>query len=314
MNQNESTRSQIVRREQDGVEFFTKQDTGESGMSESGLARFCGVTPKAINLLLANLAGSNEVAECLKPFLGKDNHLVAGTEYKNANIIKDEVCAAIIGYYAFEAKRKRQQAVFAFRKFANLGMRSFIQGVTGWQPTQPTDAIAPIDKQLELVKWQVELSKAKTNELKTLQQIQESSHMLVLIHGEHRLAGLRGEAPIEKVYEEKVFVDSATGEVVGSTKSRCSLSAILRAIGLDEKAIASTKIQKLAKNILRSELGIDFANGIGTESAAYVRQYNVIPEAKKADAIRVLKDSIAADESLFEYLHRDASSKLTKGI
>ena len=32
----------ITRVERDGVEFFTIDDTGESGMSEIGLARLCG--------------------------------------------------------------------------------------------------------------------------------------------------------------------------------------------------------------------------------------------------------------------------------
>ncbi|NKB16929.1 MAG: hypothetical protein HC770_00405 [Pseudanabaena sp. CRU_2_10] len=44
----------ITRVERDGVEFFTINATGESGMSESGLARLCGVTHQAINKLLQN--------------------------------------------------------------------------------------------------------------------------------------------------------------------------------------------------------------------------------------------------------------------
>ncbi|NKB17286.1 MAG: hypothetical protein HC770_02850, partial [Pseudanabaena sp. CRU_2_10] len=42
----------ITRVERDGVEFFTINATGESGMSESGLARLCGVTQQAISKLL----------------------------------------------------------------------------------------------------------------------------------------------------------------------------------------------------------------------------------------------------------------------
>ena len=36
----------------DGIEFFTVDDTGESGMSESGLARLCGVSQQGVNKLL----------------------------------------------------------------------------------------------------------------------------------------------------------------------------------------------------------------------------------------------------------------------
>jgi len=42
----------ILRRESKGIEFFSVQTTGESGMSQSGLARMCGVTQKAVDNLL----------------------------------------------------------------------------------------------------------------------------------------------------------------------------------------------------------------------------------------------------------------------
>lgn len=38
----------ITRVERDGVEFFTIDETGESGMSESGLACLCGVAPSSV--------------------------------------------------------------------------------------------------------------------------------------------------------------------------------------------------------------------------------------------------------------------------
>ena len=38
----------ITRVERDGIEFFTIDETGESGMSESGLARLCNVTSRAV--------------------------------------------------------------------------------------------------------------------------------------------------------------------------------------------------------------------------------------------------------------------------
>ena len=44
----------ITRVERNGVEFFTIDATGESGMSESGLARLCGVAPQTVNELLQN--------------------------------------------------------------------------------------------------------------------------------------------------------------------------------------------------------------------------------------------------------------------
>ena len=45
----------ITRVERDGVEFFTIDETGESGMSESGLAILCGVSHQAVNKVLRSL-------------------------------------------------------------------------------------------------------------------------------------------------------------------------------------------------------------------------------------------------------------------
>lgn len=38
----------IIRQKQEGVEFYTITDTGESGMSQSGLAIFKGVSRQAL--------------------------------------------------------------------------------------------------------------------------------------------------------------------------------------------------------------------------------------------------------------------------
>jgi len=127
--------SQIIRREEGGVEFFTLQETGESGMSKSGLARFCGVAQSTISEMLTNLAIGNRVPECLKPFAGIDFLLSGDIDYKGADIIKDDLCAAIIEYYAFESTKHQNSEVakFAYRKFAKLGIRSFIHTMTGYQ-------------------------------------------------------------------------------------------------------------------------------------------------------------------------------------
>jgi hypothetical protein len=126
----------ITRVERDGVEFFTIDATGESGMSESGLARLCGVTQQAISHLLQDLVTNKLPSECLKLFLGKDL-LLQTKGLKNARVVKDRVCAAVIEYYAFESRYKTTEALFAFRKFAAMGIQSWIQEITGWHQSPP---------------------------------------------------------------------------------------------------------------------------------------------------------------------------------
>ncbi|NJN48656.1 MAG: hypothetical protein HC805_01145 [Alkalinema sp. RL_2_19] len=132
----------------DGIEFFTIDLTGESGMSESGLARLCGVHRKAIQKLLFKLSlATSPLAECLEPYRGKDLELRLRGK-NNHRIIRSDVCAAIIEYYTYEARIKQPQATFAFRKFAKLGIERWIQGITGWQPTLAEPTIAQLKKSI----------------------------------------------------------------------------------------------------------------------------------------------------------------------
>ena len=44
----------ITRVIRDEIEFFTVDETGESGMSESGLARLCGVAPVSVHRFISS--------------------------------------------------------------------------------------------------------------------------------------------------------------------------------------------------------------------------------------------------------------------
>lgn len=120
----------------DGVEFFTKTDTGESGMSQSGLAILCGVGPDAIAKLLVTVMTSS-CPEFLKPLQNMVVTLMTSSpEFNNATILKSEVCALILEWYAFESQRTNDVARDSFRKFAKKGIDSWIQDITGWNKSQ----------------------------------------------------------------------------------------------------------------------------------------------------------------------------------
>lgn len=125
----------VIKKNQDGIEFFTHAITGESGMSHAGLARLTGVTHQSVGDLLKNISEGKVKTECLQKFLGKDVWMDA-RGFDNDRVVKDRVCAAVIDYYAFESERisseARTQSVFAHRKFAEIGVRTWIQGITGW--------------------------------------------------------------------------------------------------------------------------------------------------------------------------------------
>jgi hypothetical protein len=129
----------ITRVERDGVEFFTIDATGESGMSESGLARLCGVTHQAINKLLQKSVATNppekgldsspdmgfplatsDLPESIRSLQGKKIELVLGSAYKNVKIIRDDVCAGVIEYYALDSRQPTPEAKYALRQFTRL--------------------------------------------------------------------------------------------------------------------------------------------------------------------------------------------------
>jgi hypothetical protein len=129
----------ITRVERDGVEFFTIDETGESGMSESGLARLCGVNRVSVNKLIRTslLAWEQEKSIDLnrgvnfrcKP--SKESSPGRG-QNKDITFVRAKVCARVIEHYAFESKYKTDEALFTYRKFASMGIASWIQEITHW--------------------------------------------------------------------------------------------------------------------------------------------------------------------------------------
>ena len=105
-------------------------------MSQSGLARLCGVSRQAVDKLINSLSTSS-CPELLKPLQNKRLTLATSCkQFNNATILKDEVCAVLLEWYAFESQRPNDTARSSYRKFAKLGVRSWIQTITGWQPQE----------------------------------------------------------------------------------------------------------------------------------------------------------------------------------
>jgi hypothetical protein len=129
----------ITRVERDGVEFFTIDATGESGMSESGLAQICGVTKQSMNVFLRDLMSGKADQNQLEPLQRKDLWCQAKglpsiekTKIRNLSIVRAEVCAQVIKHYAFHSRHKTPEAMFALEKFASLGITGWIQEATHW--------------------------------------------------------------------------------------------------------------------------------------------------------------------------------------
>jgi hypothetical protein len=127
----------ILRHEENGVEFFTVLVTGESGLSTSGIAISLGVSQQAITksaILISTSVTTSDLPNSLQPLWGKPLQLQL--KYKNIKIFGSDAWACFAEYYAFEAKRKTQEALAVYRSFARIGAESYIQARTGWLPVQ----------------------------------------------------------------------------------------------------------------------------------------------------------------------------------
>jgi phage antirepressor YoqD-like protein len=135
---------------QNGIQFFTVNATGEGGMSQSGLARACGLGESTIRYLIETLR-SKSPSPILEPFAGKDLEdltLRSEAEYHNVTILKDVFCAAVLTHYA---QQGRVEAAKSLGAFAAIGIRVYIQKITGWKapieeikPQLPTDYLSAL--------------------------------------------------------------------------------------------------------------------------------------------------------------------------
>lgn len=130
------------------TEFYTVEETGESGMSQTGLAVLCGVSQQAISGLEKTLT-SRAPSKWLEPFVGKDFILtsslkdpvltVNSVKAGNLSIYKSTFCARVIQHYAFQGNEVAQ---YSLDQFTDLGISQWIQSITGWKQ-EPTRSYIP---------------------------------------------------------------------------------------------------------------------------------------------------------------------------
>ena len=130
------------------AEFYTVESTGESGTNQTGLAILCGVSQQAISGL-ENTLTSRAPSKWLEAFVGKDFTLtstqadpdltVNGKRPGRLTIYQSSFCARVIQHYAFSGNEVAQ---YSLDQFTQMGIDSWIQGITGWQG-EPTANYIP---------------------------------------------------------------------------------------------------------------------------------------------------------------------------
>ena len=187
----------ILRRETNGIEFFTVQTTGESGISHRGLALLCGGTHTAINKLVKNLE-TKQAPKRLKVFQYMDLHLETKYQKKGGDIkiLRADFCAATIKHYALEGRERAEQSM---DKFMTLGINTWIQSITGWQTETSTPTIP-----IETPKPQTRQPQPDSENL--LQQIELLQHNLVV--------ALKHRHAIHNIVEKPSVADLSLNRIV----------------------------------------------------------------------------------------------------
>jgi len=137
---------EIIRKQEEGVEFYTVALTGQSGMSQSGLAVLTGIDGSTLSRLEDTLL-QKASSEILESFVGKpltlliDDPVIDGKKQGNLKIYKSSYCAAVLRHYSKIEETQRKDlrpATYSLVKFAERGIENWIQDITGWREWQET--------------------------------------------------------------------------------------------------------------------------------------------------------------------------------
>lgn len=162
----------------DGIEFYVAP-TGEAGMSVSGLARLCGVDANSLKKRLKkhhatpvleeektaeSIAITESPPRAASAFQGIELEVKAE---RNARVIRDDVCAEVVEYYAFDSEWATDIALYSYRKFARLGIRAWIHQVTGYAQANDLNKLA---ETMNLLLKEVQDLRVETREYKAVRR------------------------------------------------------------------------------------------------------------------------------------------------
>jgi hypothetical protein len=142
----------------DDIEFYCSSDGKKTGMSQTGLGLFSNTSRRSVYAVLKQIeeVGEEALPEWLKRWKLEGvyhQNLSGSSQREGARIVKEEFCADYIEQVAFHPDRPNAGALASYRKFARIGINSFIKNVTGYRTLEGSDedikAILGIVKSME---------------------------------------------------------------------------------------------------------------------------------------------------------------------
>lgn len=127
--------------ERDGIEMGVLEN-GMPYLSESGLARMCGIARKTLSSLATsweeekNKPRGKYIQTQLLEAGYTEPHLYISCEIdgRPINAYTEPVCLAILEYYAFESSDAKKEAQKAYRTLARVTFREFVYKAVGYSP------------------------------------------------------------------------------------------------------------------------------------------------------------------------------------
>ncbi len=133
----------------DGIEFYCSANGEETGMSHRGLFKFVGIPRTTGQRLIGVLdkPAQHKFPESLERWnavsIFHDN-ITGSNDAKGAHIIKAEFCADFCSYIAYEYNGGNKIARYSLKKFAAIGIKTFIQELSGFKTVSPSSEINQI--------------------------------------------------------------------------------------------------------------------------------------------------------------------------
>lgn len=129
--------------EYEGIEMGVL-DSGVPYLSGLGLARMCGIDHKVLHDMAANWSEERlkprgrQIEVLLKASGYTEQTLFLRSEHRGVevNAFTEPVCIAVLEYYAFVAKDRKEDAQYNFRSLARVKFREYVYQAVGYSPEQ----------------------------------------------------------------------------------------------------------------------------------------------------------------------------------
>jgi hypothetical protein len=130
-----------------GIEVYVSFDGNNCGISQSALARMCGISEGSLRVLLSDAL---KMAKIMGASVLKDNIYVDGlSSNQNAKVVQSHVACKVVYYFAVTSDHKNETAAFSLGKFTEMGIDNWIKSISGYREQPPESSFSSALDQMQ---------------------------------------------------------------------------------------------------------------------------------------------------------------------